>query len=335
MKRTYIAFLIFIISIVIFYFFILPSINISQFLESFRSIDFFFYAAAILSVIVSIVFASSRWSILLREVKADKAKQLLNSLGIFSIGLIAGLIVPSRVGSYVKVPLVKKIDTISYGACVSAVNAETILDLFYICCAGIISFFIIFPLFSSAIAFSMLTIVLCSIVIWVIYLKIKLFHSISERMSKLKEGMKQNARIVVIINGVRTLFSLLESTKTIFTGRKTVLELILLTVITQLFGVSALYLVTKSVHVAVSPIDVFAILTISYVIGIISLIPGGLGVSDLSLIILFENVGVDLAVATNIAILWRFCMYFPVGLILILFLLKGGSLKIQEIQGTK
>ena len=322
MKRTYIALLIFIISAFIFYFFILPSINVSQFFESFRSIDIYIYCAAILAVIFSIILASLRWSILMSEVKADKSKQLINSLGIFSFGLMAGLVVPSRVGSYAKVPMVKKMDNIWSGACLSAVNAETILDLFYICSAGVVSFFIIFPLFSGALIISILVVVIFFTVTLVIYLKMERSNLISETLPKLLSEINQNTWIIRITKSIRMLLSLVKSTKDIFIDRKTVFNLISLTIVTQIFGVVALYLVIRSVHALISPLEVFAILTISYVIGIISLIPGGLGVSDISLIILLEREGIDIAVATNVAILWRFCMYFPVALIIIAFAIQ-------------
>ena len=89
-----------------------------------------------------------------------------------------------------------------------------------------------------------------------------------------------------------------------------------------MFGVIGFLLVIESAHESLPLIFVFAILTLSFLIGIISMIPGGLGASDLSMIVLLENAGIALPVASNIALLWRFAMYIPIVAVSGLYLLK-------------
>jgi phosphatidylglycerol lysyltransferase len=78
--------------------------------------------------------------------------------------------------------------------------------------------------------------------------------------------------------------------------------------------------VMESVHVTLPFTVVFAIFTLSILAGIASLIPGGLGASDLSQVVLLASQGVPLPEATNIVLLWRIVMYLPIVLVIGIYL---------------
>ena len=110
MKRQYIAVILLIILLPVFYFLILPNFDIAQFLESLKSTNIFLFSLAVIAVLVSNSFAALRWSLLMKEVNALHSSNFSNAFGIFSLGQVAGLVVPSRVGNYTKVPMVMKLD---------------------------------------------------------------------------------------------------------------------------------------------------------------------------------------------------------------------------------
>jgi uncharacterized protein (TIRG00374 family) len=330
MKRGNIALVIGIIAILIFYFLILPAINFAQFVESLKNVNLWIFSLALIAVTVSLIVASARWSLLMREMKGEKSHLFVNALGIFSIGQVAGLIVPSRVGNYAKVPLVTKLDNLPYAAGLSAVNAEAILDLAYICCAGIVSLFLLSTFFSTHPYLSTALIVLTVVLLAVAAVLVLLLRHIQEMNTRLVTISQDPGRTWFIRTPARILGKLVDlilSTKDIFRKKNLVMELGLTTILTQLFGVVGLYLVIGSTHATLPFAEVFALLTISYIIGIASLIPGGFGAADLSLIVLLGTEGIPIAVATNIAILWRVVMYLPIFVIIGVFFLR------QKISG--
>jgi uncharacterized protein (TIRG00374 family) len=126
------------------------------------------------------------------------------------------------------------------------------------------------------------------------------------------------------------IIELILSTKELLQKRNLVIKLGSITLIAQFFGVIGLFLViVGSAHTILPFPEVFALLTISYIIGIVSLVPGGLGASDLSLIVLLGNEGIPITVAANIAILWRVAMYLPSFLMIGIFLVQ------QKISGKR
>ena len=319
-----------IISLSIFYFFFLPLISIDQLLKSSKSIDIAIIFFALVAVILSLIIAAQRWSYLMGEVRAEKSQEFMNALGIFCLGQVTGLIVPSRIGNYSKIFLIKKMDKISYETGLSAVNAETILDLGYICCAGVVSFFIMSLFFStnpylSSILFLLLLVFLLGIIL--ILLSISHIQETRNNLItiSLDAGRSRIVRTVTFYLG--KLFELIISTKEIFSKKLLTTKLAILTLFAQLSGVIGLYFVIESLHSTLPLQEVFAILTISYIVGIVSLVPGGFGTSDLSLIILLENAGIPLMVSTNIAIFWRIVMYLPIFLIIGLYFLQRQFLK--------
>jgi uncharacterized protein (TIRG00374 family) len=325
MHRRIIAIIVLIITSLIFYFVILPALNITQFLESLKSVKPLIFSFALFAVLLSLVVASIRWAVLMQEINAQQSRIFFNALGIFSLGQVAGLVVPSRVGNYAKVPMITKLDNLSYEAGLSAVNAETVLDLTYICCAGIVSIFILSAFLATRLVFSWVLIVLTLLAfvgILVFLVKADNVQKIHEKLKRLASDIHRHKFVRFAAFWLGKLFALIQSTRDIFARKRTVAKLGVSTIVTQLFGVLGLLFVIESVHSALPLPDVFAILTISYLVGIVSLIPGGFGASDLSLIVLLINEGIPLEVATNIAILWRIAMYLPVLIIIGVFFLR-------------
>lgn len=255
----------------------------------------------------------------MKEVNAVHSSNFSNAFGIFSLGQAAGLIVPSRVGNYSKVPMVMKLDDLSFESGLSAVNAETILDLVYICVAGIVSLIILSTFFLPLNFFSLIVLIFliaCLIGVLAFLFYIKYLQGIYGKSLEFTKDSSQGIFFKIPAYCVVKIYQLSQSTRTIFTDNKTVVKLIFFSLCFHLLAVLGFVLVIGSAHANLPLLIAFAIVTVSFLVGIVSLIPGGWGASDLSLIVLLVGGGISLPVATNIIILWRIVMYLPIFLVI-------------------
>jgi glycosyltransferase 2 family protein len=328
MKRNtrIIAVLLLVLLTISFFFLVLPVFNIPQFFDSLKSTDLTIFFLACMVMLISNAFSALRWSVLVAEVKAPKSAQFFNAFGINSLGQIAGLIVPSRIGNYAKVPLVMKLDTIPYESGLSAVNAETVIDLVYISLAGIVSLGILsVTLYSSfqfiSLLFFLILVVALIVILFILY-HLDHFNEIYEKIRDLAGQFGLPFWKRVPARTIAKVYELTRSTKAIFTNRECVIKSGFWTLIFQLIGILSFFLVIESIHVTLPFTVVFAIFTLSILAGIVSLIPGGLGASDLSQVVLLASQGVSLPEATNIVILWRIVMYLPVVLVIGIYLMR-------------
>jgi uncharacterized protein (TIRG00374 family) len=323
MKRHFIAGIMLILSALIFFFFLLPIFNVAQFIDTVKNTNLLLFVLALIVIFTSNASGAYRWSILTKEVNARKSADFSNAFGLFSIGQVAGLIVPSRIGNYTKIPMMVKLDTVPYESGLAAVNAETILDLAYICLAGIGSLLILsaFFLSNNVLSLFLLIFLIVFLIGCILFMyKIDHFRSSYERILVIGKDTNRPFWIVIPAHCMTKLFEWIQSTRIIFTEKTVVVKLISSTLLFQILGILGYFIVMESAHVSLPFLMVFAILTISFLVGIISFVPGGLGVSDLSLIILLASQGIALPVATNIALLFRIAMYLPI------FLVIGGYL---------
>ena len=218
-----------------------------------------------------------------------------------------------------------KLDTLSLESGLAAVNAETIVDMIYICCAGILSLLIVSVFMSSQFFLSAIIIVIIIISLitaLIVFWKIQSFQGTYGNLRNLSSTSDTGIFVKIPATVLGALYELIVSTREIFYKKVIITKLGIYTLVIQMLGVIGFLLVIESTHTTLPLIYVFAILTLSFLVGIISLIPGGLGASDLSMIVLLENAGIALPVATNITLLWRCAMYIPILTVSSLFLIK-------------
>jgi len=303
-----------------------PALNIPQFLDSVKSTDPVIFLFACMMMLVSNAFGALRWSVFATEINAPVSAQFSHAFGIYSLGQIAGLVVPSRIGNYAKVPLVKKLDTISYEDGISAVNAETIIDLMYIGLAGIVSLGILSVVLHSSFQFASLLLLLFLMAslfgILVLLSNLDHFNERYERFRITAGRSDQPFWKKVPARCMMKIYELSLSTRKIFTNKNCVVKSGFYTLVFQLIGMLSFFFVIEAAHETLPLTIVFAILTLSILAGIISLIPGGFGASDISQIVLLVSQGISLPVATNIVILWRVVMYFPIVLVIGIYFIK-------------
>eukprot|EP00825_Cyclidium_porcatum_P013233 TRINITY_DN16975_c0_g1_i1.p1 TRINITY_DN16975_c0_g1~~TRINITY_DN16975_c0_g1_i1.p1 ORF type:complete len:203 (+),score=-2.64 TRINITY_DN16975_c0_g1_i1:181-789(+) len=147
-------------------------------------------------------------------------------------------------------------------------------------------------------------------------------YTIQKKCLDAAKNPQRNFLIRIPAKFLVKIYELIQSTRKIFSDKKCVIRLIIFTLLFQLLGIVGYYLVIQSAHVNISFTVAFAILTITFLVGIVSMIPGGLGASDLSLIVLLASQGVALPVATNIVLLFRIAMYLPIVLVIGLYAIQ-------------
>jgi glycosyltransferase 2 family protein len=319
MKRPIAAGIILVIAFIILYTVIVSLGNVSLFFESIKSTDILLFSIGLCIILISNACGALRWSALIKEVGAQNSRIFSHAFGMFSLGQAAGLVVPSRIGNYTKVPMVMKLDQLSYEKGFSAVNAETLIDLIYICAAGIVSLIIMSAFLLTSHFLLVLLLVgligILSVTLFIFY-HIEHFQYYYEKSLKYTEKNNHSILIRVPAKLLVKLYDLILSTRKIFSHKELLVQLIVFALLFHLLAIAGYFLVIKSAHVSLSILVIFAIVTITFLVGIISLIPGGLGASDLSLIALLASQGVPLPVATNIALLFRIAMYLPILLVI-------------------
>jgi uncharacterized protein (TIRG00374 family) len=331
MNRKSAGIVLFAAFLVILVIFLIPRFDINSSVESIKNASISLLILAFLAVLIGNICGALRWSLILKSVNAKNSRVFINALGVYCLGQVAGLFVPSRIGTYSKAPLINKMDNIPYETGLSAVNAETLMDLVYLSCAGILSALILSVFFSSHPYVYLIVAILMVVTfagILVVHSRLDYMQSSYQKLIEVSSDTSRSWLVRKPAYALSKIFDLIRSTRDIFTDRLIIVELSAWTIFTQIFGVLGLFFVIESVHTSLPLLHIFAILTISYLVGIASLIPGGWGASDLSLIVLLGSEGVAIPVATDIAILWRLAMYLPVLMLIGVFFLQ------KKVSGT-
>ena len=312
---------------VVAFLYIITSINISEIISDLTKVDTRIIILSMVLVFLSFALSAYRWQIITKEIGAEQSSKFFNSLGFCSLGFLAGLVIPSRLGYYGKAPLLTKYDGIPLSKGISAVNIETLQDFFFLILATVVSLFILMGYHVNSTILSN-GILVVSIIAVTLMFSFLFFHptiilKFCKNIYDTHSRMNDSNRIVKWVKyGFFKIFQLIEDTHDLLLKRRLMGELFLITIIYQLIMILGFFCVILSMGKFISIIYVFAILIISTVIGILSMIPGGFGSLDLSFIFFLHVGGLSLSESLDIAILWRFCIIFPILSMAALFFIK-------------
>ena len=299
--------------------YLVVSRQLSDILDVIRSINIYYFILSIVFIFISTLILALRWSLIIKEIGANESRKLGMSVGIHSIGILLSLIMPLKSGYYIKVPILKSIDGINYKEVIAAVNIETLSDLIYI--LSLVPVYIVImmlPLHQD----SILSIFTCIVLIFLFLILlskilIQMFLKIPPTISNLKLRYLGFARCMVM-----KLVELVTTTKELITKKGLLNKSLIITSLSQLIGVFGVYLLVFAIGESMSFVYFFYSFTISYMIGILSMLPGGIGTTDVSLVVLLQSGGMALPNAVAIAILSRVIIYCVSGLLAIFFVIK-------------
>jgi hypothetical protein len=288
-------------------------------LDVIRSMDIYYFILSIVFIFISTIILALRWSIITTEIGANESRKLTMLIGAHSLGILLSLIMPMKSGYYIKVPILRSIDGIKYKQAIAAVNIETLSDLIYL--LSLVPVYILImmlPLHQDSIISIFIYIMLIFVFLLLLStILIQICLKLTPTISNLKLSYLGFAWHMVM-----KLVELVTMTKELITKKGLLNKSLIITSLSQLVGVFGVYLLVFSIGESMSFVSFFYYFTISYMIGILSMLPGGIGTTDVSLVVLLQSGGMALPNAVAIAILSRVIIYSVSAFLTIFLILK-------------
>ncbi len=287
-------------------------LNIVKTLET---ANWIFILLAILIHLIVLAIRSLRWGFIINQTSEFKKNYIVKTIGIF-----AGNLSPMKgAGEILTAVAAKNINQINLSTGLSAGLTERFFDL------GIVGFLLIISaLFIPKIRFIAIIGGLVSLsVMIVVYLinwrenrALWLYSKIHPIISKLpiKEEVLDNLYQKL----TQGLSGMIEYTQS-FTNFRNLTLVSILTLMSWLLECVRLYTICYAFNVKISFVAIIIIFLLANVIGVISVLPGGIGSIEISLTGLFILFGVPSALAGSIALIDRLVSFWLVNILGIIF----------------
>ncbi|MCZ7401447.1 MAG: lysylphosphatidylglycerol synthase transmembrane domain-containing protein [Candidatus Methanoperedens sp.] len=287
-------------------------------LDVLKSINIFFLFLSIFFIFASMIILALRWNMISKEIGANKTRKFGMLVGISSLGNLLNLVTPVKSGYYIKVPILKSIECLQFKSVVAAVNIETLSDFIYIL-SLVPVYFIVMALSLQQDSFVTIVLYLLLIVFFLMFLSMTLTQIFLKKVPLISNLKPEYFGFALPF--LMKLAGLVESTKELITKKGLLNKSLIFTLFSQLTGVFGVYLLVFAIGEKMSFVYFFYSFTISYMIGILSMLPGGIGTTDFSLVVLLQSGGLALPDAVVIAILSRVIIYCLSALLAISFVI--------------
>jgi uncharacterized protein (TIRG00374 family) len=276
---------------------------------------------------LGIILYSIRWIVNVRAIGAYKSGKIGLAIGTTSYGLLYGLILPPKIGQYVKATVLQRMDKIPYTKGISVINIETIAELGYLAIMTIISIVIGVILLSNVnyleIYFSILLMVILVILFCIFILfPARIIIFLNSKLLRKKKATNDHSGKGFVSWLKNKISRILTETAELASNRRVVSINFL---ITLAFGINAflvMHILITAFGGYLNFLYIIFTVTISMLAGIISLIPGGIGTADFSMLGLLVAGGLDPATAVAIVILWRIILLVPLLLVFVVWITK-------------
>ncbi len=310
MKEFYI-FIISLILIVLLVIWIGPS-NIY---ESLKTANWELIFLAIIIHLTAILVRSLRWGFIINQPKKIRKNYIVKTIGLF-----AGNLSPMRAaGEILNAVAGKKINEISISKGLSAGLTERFFDLTI---AGLLLIFASFfmpKIHYIALIGGLLTLGLVFVVFlinWNKNFSLWLYKKLNPIISKLPiTGDNLDSLFIKFTDAVMDMTQYTNS----FTNFRNLIIVLILSISSWLLECARLFTVLYAFNIHISFLSIIIIFFLANLIGIISVLPGGIGSIELSLTGLFVIVGVPVALAGSIAIIDRLASFWVVNFMGIIF----------------
>ncbi|QUC64788.1 flippase-like domain-containing protein [Nitrosopumilus sp. K4] len=273
----------FVLISIIFYFGVILYGDINQINQNFSVLDFRYIPAILSMVVVSIFLKSLRQKYLLQRENLDISVK--DSVSIFCSGL-AFLMTPGAIGTFAKSFFMKEKYGFQLSKTISVIIAERIFDL-----VGISGLVIIFMSFRFVDVLFLPITLFVILLIGFIFLASRSFFT-NRITNVLKKLIKQDGFEI--------------SFKNILT-RKNIFTLTVFSIGCWFLDAVAFYLSFSAFITEINFFDASIIGLSSLVAGFLTLIPGGIGITEVSLINLLIQYNLDYDLATTATIFSRIC----------------------------
>lgn len=274
-----------------------------------------------LALAVAIQFAiyglwTQRWSITVNSVNIDIKKRHL--LPMLMVGLAINNITPSARGGGepVRGYILSKYSKISFEKSFATVIADRGLDTFPFMVLAVIT------IISVVLFMSLSLLVVFGLIIAVVALLILFFIAVYMSLNK-EFGKKATLWLVGVIkrisrkehskletNALTAIRGFQNSMRTMVKDRHVLMYGLPLSFVIWFFEISRVYIVFLAFGVNVSPVVIAEVFIISTLLGMIPLLPGGLGAVDGVMIILFSAAGVPPSISAAATIVERLISFW-------------------------
>jgi uncharacterized protein (TIRG00374 family) len=309
-----------IIFIILLVFYIVNYISVEELSSALLRTDPFLLLVAFVLMFVGLLLYTLRWIINVRTIGAKKSAGFGLALTVTSYGLLYALMLPAKIGQYVKATVLQKVDDVPYSKGISVVNIEAIAELGYLALMTVIALLIGLLLLSTASAWDLnigiILIVLLLILFGVLILfPTRILRFINERLLKSSDD-KDAASRKGIANWLKAkLRGIFKETAELTSNRKVLSANFLITLVIGLLSFLTMHVLILSLGTQLDFALIVFSVTISMMIGIVSMIPGGFGTMDFSLLGLLITGGLVASNAVAVVILWRVVFFIPLVLV--------------------
>lgn len=281
--------IIFIISILIFYFIFIIYSDFEKFLESFAIIQFEFVPIMLFGTLVAMIVKGIRQHLMLKKLKVSL--NLKNSILLYFAGSSMTL-TPGGIGSIIKSYFLKKKHGIDISETFPLVFLERFHDLFAI--ASII-LIISFLLPKNEILF-FICFVFSFLIFGFIVIRSKYFFLL------IKKFFKKIPKINLIFENIDQSYDGFNS----LTKPKITIQSWILSIIAWIIDAIVIFIVFHSFNLNFNFILTTLITHSSFLLGNLSIIPAGLGITEITATGFLVQEGIELSLATSIVVIIRF-----------------------------
>ena len=276
--------------------------GLRTFASQIGSVNLFYYAGALFCVFASDFIGFPKWQRFIEklQINIDWKKNLPIYLSMFSMD-----ITPGRWGRAAVAYTVNRITGVKFAQIFPAVVADILTDFLGFISIALVSSFLVRKY------------ALISIIISVLLLIPFIFIYIRQPFDYVRRKFRKVKRLRRIFDAGNLYFR-----HSRYLDRGAYLYAMLFTIPSMLLNGAALYLVMLSFGIHIGPAllpTVFFIYTSSFLLGMVTGVPGTLGVTDAALLsyilVFFRGYGVDFGLASAITIFFRFAsIWFSEGM---------------------
>jgi len=297
---------------------------------AFLKVQWYFIVLAIATHISIIFVRSVRWGFII-----NKRRSYIDNFIVKTIGLFAGNLSPMRsAGEILNAVAGKKINRIPFSQGLSAGLAERFFDLGIAGALLIISAFFVPVIRWIALIgglISILLMVLIYLVNWREGIGVRLYDRIHRIIERFPIGENTLDRMYTMITG--TIMDIIDYSRS-YSQRMDILIIFLLSSLSWLMECVRLYLVFAAFNVYTSFFVIVIIFLLANFIGIISMLPGGMGSIEISLTTLFILFDIPVYLAGSIALMDRLISFWMVNLLGLIFSAYYAREILEDIRST-
>jgi uncharacterized protein (TIRG00374 family) len=315
-------------------------IGVDQIIEALKLANFWFILAAILVQILTYYLFALRWSFINKIAKISI--KVTDLLPMVLVGMGINNITPSGRGGGepVKAYILSKYTNNSYESSFATVVADRALDTIPFLILAIITIFLMILQFN--LDFLIITILIATVFIVTIAFILLIYMSVNQKIVKKiipfmlriirifykKDPEKLEKRIKGAVYGFQSTMKLMLKDKDVL------YKALPLSFIIWGSEILRVYLIFLAFGAQVSPVLITEVFIISCLIGMIPLLPGGLGAVDGMMILLFTSTGISSSISAATTVIERLISFWMTTITGLVLLPYYGYSATEEIKNT-